>query len=635
MEDDPPCCHPHFGGKAQNHSLLWRESDILAGSVCLRRRGRQSTTGGEPIDESIISTHNILRDRDRPIPQLNSASSSTPTMVKKKSKSKRVTLKDKYKIQRRVVETGRKNRKQAKRDAKAGIVKHDKKRKDPGIPNSWPFKQELLQNIKQEKERMENRKLEEKERRKQGSTAGSLTELMAQANQMRSEFDAKHGVATKTAGHTDAVDGVRTISESHGQQSRRAYLRSLKKVIESSDVILQVLDARDPLGTRIHPAIESGILSHFDKRMVLVLNKIDLIPKNNVSEWLTYLRRSHPTVALKAGTTQSRSNESGKSSGIGQTKGENALSSSMAVGVDGLLQLLKNYARAYGEKKSKTCITVGIIGYPNVGKSSILNSLKRFRAVGVSPRPGFTTSIQEVVLDKNIRLIDSPGVVFDDDDTKLGADAILRNGIDADSIKDPIPAVQALLERCTMDSLMMTYNVPAFPTGPEGVMTFLAMVARTKGRVLKGSIPDKVMAARLVIKDWNKGKIPYYSVPPNDKMGVLDTAGAVGSTVVGGATIVSEFSDEFDITKIFEAHDKELMAELDDVDEMDFVQMNSTSCDGKKEGAEKILDYLTTEQGEEDDEEDDDSSGDEMEEEEEEEKGNNARMKDVEDFDFD
>jgi nuclear GTP-binding protein len=550
----------------------------------------------------------------------------TSTMVKKKSKSKRVTLKDKYKIQRRVVETGRKNRKQAKRDAKAGIVKHDKKKKDPGIPNSWPFKQELLQNIKQEKERMENRKLEEKERKKRGAT-DSLTELMAQANQMRSEFDAKHGVF----GDADAVDGVRIISESHGQQSRRAYLRSLKKVIESSDVILQVLDARDPLGTRIHPTIESGILSHFDKRLVLVLNKIDLIPKTNVSEWLTYLRRSHPTVALKAGTTQSRSNESGKSSGIGQTKGENALSSSMAVGVDGLLQLLKNYARAYGEKKSKTCITVGIIGYPNVGKSSILNSLKRFRAVGVSPRPGFTTSIQEVVLDKNIRLIDSPGVVFDDDDTKLGADAILRNGIDADSIKDPIPAVQALLERCTMDSLMMTYNVPAFPTGPEGVMTFLAMVARTKGRVLKGSIPDKVMAARLVIKDWNKGKIPYYSKPPNDKMGTMEITGAIGSTVVGGATIVSEFSDEFDITntKIFEAHDKELMAELDDVDEMDFVQMNSTSCDGKKDGADRILDYLTTEQGE-DFEDDDDSSAnsDEME-------GDNSQMKDVEDFDFD
>ena len=75
-------------------------------------------------------------------------------MVKKKGKSKRISLKDKYKIQHRVVETHRKTRKQAKRDAKAGIVRHNKK-KDPGIPNSWPFKQELLQDIKQSNERME------------------------------------------------------------------------------------------------------------------------------------------------------------------------------------------------------------------------------------------------------------------------------------------------------------------------------------------------------------------------------------------------------------------------------------------------------------------------------------------------
>jgi len=550
-------------------------------------------------------------------------------MVKKKGKSKRITLKDKYKIQRRVVETHRKNRKQAKRDAKAGIVRHDKK-KDPGIPNSWPFKQELLQNIKHEKERMEVKKQEEKERRKQHQKgkATNLTELMMQANQKKSEFDARTAGGAALAND----DSVRIIAQSHGQQSRRAYLRSLKKVIESSDVILQILDARDPLGTRIHPAIESGILSHFDKRMVLVLNKIDLIPKSNVGEWLTYLRRSHPTVALKAGTTQSRSHESGKSSGIGRSKSENALSSSMAVGVDGLLQLLKNYARASGEskskKKSKTCITVGIIGYPNVGKSSILNSLKRFRAVGVSPRPGFTTTLQEVVLDKNIRLIDSPGVVFDDDDAKSGAGAILRNGIDADSVEDPIPAIQELLERCTMESLMMTYNVPAFPRGPEGVMTFLAMIARTKGRVLKGGIPDKIMAARCVIKDWNKGKIPYYSVPPT-KDAQMNNMMVGGEGEGGDAKIVSQFSEEFDISKIMEAHDKELMEGLDDVDEMDFVQMNSngqTSRDGKKEGADKVLDYLTKEQADDDDDDDMEEDNDAA--------MGNAQMEDAEDFDF-
>lgn len=529
-------------------------------------------------------------------------------MVKKKGKSKRITLKDKYKIQKRVIETGRKNRKQAKRDAKAGVVRHDKK-KDPGIPNTWPFKQELLQNIKHEKERAEMRKQQEKERRKKRG-ASNLTELMMNANKQKSDYDAKQGVAGSAP--SASIDGVRTLTASHGQQSRRAYLRSLKKVIESSDVILQVIDARDPLGTRIHPAIESGILSHFDKRMVLVLNKIDLIPKKNVAEWLAYLRRSHPTVALKAGTSQSPF--------VGQAKGESALGSSSAVGVDGVLQLLKNYARSRGDKKkSKSCITVGIIGYPNVGKSSILNSLKRIRAVGVSPRPGFTTSLQEVVLDRSIRLVDSPGVVFDDDASKLGAGAILRNGIDPDSIDDPIPAIQELLERCTMESIMMTYNVPAFPKGAEGVMTFLAMVARTKGRVMKGGIPDKCMAARLVIKDWNQGKIPYYSVPPSDKA----SASALSA---GAATVVSQFSDEFDVSKIMDAHDKELMEGLKDVDEMDFVQMNSAVQ--KNEGAYTVLDYLTKEH------QDDESSDDDAMEEE----GGaamNAQMEDAEDFEFD
>ena len=560
-------------------------------------------------------------------------------MVKKKGKSKRVTLKDKYKMQRRVVETHRKTRKQAKRDSKAGIVKHDKTKKDPGIPNSWPFKQELLQSIKQGREKDEARKLEEKERRKNG---GDLAELMASADRKRSDFDARQqGLAGTATATTAVVVGGDEHAPSHGQSSRRAYLRSLKQVIESSDVILQVLDARDPLGTRVHPAVEAGILSHPDKRMVLVLNKIDLIPKANVADWLTHLRRSHPTVALKAGTARSgRSNESGRSSGIGRSEGEGALDTTMAVGVEGLLQLLKNYARRGGDgkRKSKTCIAVGIIGYPNVGKSSILNSLKRSRAVGVSPTPGFTKSLQEVVLDGSIRLIDSPGVVFDDGDS--GAGAVLRNSVDPDSVRDPMPAMQSLLGRCNPESLMMTYGVPAFPSGPDGVMTFLAMVARSKGRVLQGGVPDKVMAARLVIKDWNRGKIPYYSVPPPTGGGAADATTTTSAAIDGGAVVVSEFADEFDVNKILEAHDKELMAGLDDVDEMDFVRMDSIvpgTTTSDVAGGGEILDYLTgnRREGEEGgDDDDDDSGSDDMDDEDEDGAAANAKMEEAEDYDF-
>ena len=56
--------------------------------------------------------------------------------------------------------------------------------------------------------------------------------------------------------------------------------------------------------------------------------------------------------------------------------------------------------------------TTGIVGLPNVGKSSLINSLKRARAVQVGNRPGVTRTAQEVVLDKNLRLIDSPGLLF-------------------------------------------------------------------------------------------------------------------------------------------------------------------------------------------------------------------------------
>lgn len=68
------------------------------------------------------------------------------------------------------------------------------------------------------------------------------------------------------------------------------------------------------------------------------------------------------------------------------------LSSNICLGADSVLQLLKNYCRT--DSGVRTSITVGIIGYPNVGKSSIINSLKRSRAVGVSSTAGFTRAIQ-------------------------------------------------------------------------------------------------------------------------------------------------------------------------------------------------------------------------------------------------
>lgn len=495
-------------------------------------------------------------------------------MVKKKGKSKRTTLQDKYKIQKRTAETHRKRKKQAKKDAANGIIRHDKTKKDPGIPSSWPFKEDLLKSIQRAKERQQQLQQETKERRKtelkalrehqaQGGSARTVQELMEQAARDQASFQAKQGGA-------DAYDPAQLKGDgtvAAGQQSRRAYLKELKKVIDSADVLLQVLDARDPVGSRIHPSIEDVILSRSDKRMVLVLNKIDLVPKDVVGAWLTTLRRSHPTIAIKA--------SSHMSSGGTEDDATTATTSQSAVGMDCLLQLLKNYARTGGAGgKSKTTIVVGVVGYPNTGKSSIINALKRCRAVGVSSRPGFTTSMQEVVLDRTVRLLDSPGVVFDDHSAMLG------NCVDAESMADPIPPVEALLKRCNHASLLMTYNIPTFP--PGNAMMFLSLVAKSLGRVGKGGVPDKVAAARAVLKDWNQGKIPYFTVPPK----VLEPEKATD------AVIVSSFGAEFDLAK----YDEEVLKSLKDKDEMDFVQLEDgtdTASEQRRNVSEDAIAMLT------------------------------------------
>jgi len=335
--------------------------------------------------------------------------------------------------------------------------------------------------------------------------------------------------------------------------------------------------------------------------MVLVLNKIDLVPKQVVADWLAVLRRSHPTIAIKA--SQER--------GDAEEVQLDARSTSVPVGMDGLLQLLKNYARTGGVGgKSKTCIVVGILGYPNVGKSSIINALKRSRAVGVSSRPGSTSSMQEVVLDRNVRLLDSPGVVFNDESSLLGS-------VDAHSIDDPIPPVEDILKRCDHSSLLMTYNIPTFP--PGNVMVFLAMVAKSYGRVLKGGIPDKVAAARTVLKDWNSGKIPYYTPAPT-----LDAdMGSEESNKKKTAVIVSQMGKELNLQKL----DEEVMNALKDTDEMDFVQLKADT----KKSSMGVDTLKVLKGGKKNRKSADDSDDDAMEVDD----GNKASLKDADDYDFD
>ena len=132
---------------------------------------------------------------------------------------------------------------------------------------------------------------------------------------------------------------------------------------------------------------------------------------------------------------------------------DDLMNTNKAVGAENLLQLLKNYCRIEDSKKN---ITVGIVGFPNVGKSSIINSLKRSKVASVSNVPGHTKTKQEVVLDKNIKLIDCPGVVFSKNQSNS---LMLKNVLRVEDLNDPISIVENILQKIDMNTLIEIYEI--------------------------------------------------------------------------------------------------------------------------------------------------------------------------------
>jgi len=119
--------------------------------------------------------------------------------------------------------------------------------------------------------------------------------------------------------------------------------------------------------------------------------------------------------------------------------------------------------------------------------------------------------MQEIYLDSKVKLLDSPGVIFANADERT---LVLRNIIKLSDIKDPISPIEDILQKVNKSQLLIQYEIADFSTVTE----FLTNIAFRRGKLGKGGIPDLEGAAKLVLTDWNTGKIQYFTLPPDEEM---------------------------------------------------------------------------------------------------------------------
>jgi nuclear GTP-binding protein len=181
-------------------------------------------------------------------------------------------------------------------------------------------------------------------------------------------------------------------------------------------------------------------------------------------------------------------------------------------GKGSLITLLRQFSILHSNRKQ---ISVGFIGYPNTGKSSIINTLRKKRVCTVAPIPGETKVWQYITLMKRIYLIDCPGVV-PPSQSDSEEDILLRGVVRVENVEHPAQYIDAVLRRAQTKHIERTYEVKAADYGNDAV-EFLSILARKSGRLLKGGEPDVDGVAKMVLNDFLRGKIPWFTPPPKSK----------------------------------------------------------------------------------------------------------------------
>ncbi|GEQ69413.1 hypothetical protein JCM33374_g3085 [Metschnikowia sp. JCM 33374] len=318
--------------------------------------------------------------------------------------------------------------------------------------------------------------------------------------------------------------------------------RQLWRVVERCDLIVQIVDARSPLAFR-SVDLETYVTGLSkpeegkEKRNLLLVNKADLLTRAQRVEWATYFKEKNISYVFfsAANANALLEKELEEEQNAARDPGYSAKAAALEFQEDDSedIRILKieelehlfmttaptiEGTEEYPDRK----LQIGLVGYPNVGKSSTINALVGSKKVSVSATPGKTKHFQTIFLSPEVVLCDCPGLVFPNFAYTNGE--LVCNGVlPIDQLREHIPPVSLVCQRIPKFYLEAVYGIHIpiqskndggngiYPTARE----LLNAYARARGYMTQGfGSADESRASRYILKDYVNGKLLFINPPP-------------------------------------------------------------------------------------------------------------------------
>jgi len=314
------------------------------------------------------------------------------------------------------------------------------------------------------------------------------------------------------------------------------FWRQLWKIVEISDVVVQVVDARNPLFYHSHDLDEYvKNSSNGSKQNVMLLNKADYLSSEQRRRWADYFKESDMKTLFFSAVEVTEEN---KIIHVDTHKNDHiCFNTENILTPHDVLSAIKELAPLNGQENDTT--TIGFVGYPNVGKSSVINIFMENKRLQVSATPGKTKHYQTHVLaGGGITLVDGPGLVIPSlhmDKSEM----VLQGILPIDNLTQSSVCVERLLEtRIEFDAVVANYGIVKSclskgfkdSKGALGSTSYsreaqqlLSALGLMRGFMKPGGVPDETRAARVILKDFVTGKLLVCKAPPGNDQGEFNS----------------------------------------------------------------------------------------------------------------